>query len=49
MNPLFKAYKSKVMKTLNPEAEEDPVEEVRWAIEPLNQKLITEVLGLKAI
>uniref|UniRef100_A0A3B1IY04 Chromosome 1 open reading frame 230 n=1 Tax=Astyanax mexicanus TaxID=7994 RepID=A0A3B1IY04_ASTMX len=28
MNPLFKEYKSKVMKTLNPDAEEEPVEEV---------------------
>ncbi|KAI4890757.1 hypothetical protein NFI96_014110 [Prochilodus magdalenae] len=35
MNPLFKAYKSKVMKTLNPEAEEDPVEEVIEAPEEM--------------
>ncbi|KAG9337157.1 hypothetical protein JZ751_029748, partial [Albula glossodonta] len=27
MNPLWKVYKSKVMKTLNPELEEDPVTE----------------------
>ncbi|XP_051577389.1 uncharacterized protein C1orf232 [Myxocyprinus asiaticus] len=28
MNPLWKVYKSKVMKTLNPDMEEEPVEEV---------------------
>lgn len=28
MNPLWKVYKSKVMKTLNPDGEEEPVEEV---------------------
>ncbi|MCI4391258.1 hypothetical protein PGIGA_G00132140 [Pangasianodon gigas] len=28
MNPLWKVYKSKVMKTLNPDAEEEPAEEV---------------------
>ncbi|XP_055067700.2 uncharacterized protein C1orf232 [Misgurnus anguillicaudatus] len=28
MNPMWKVYKSKVMKTLNPDMEEDPVEEV---------------------
>lgn len=28
MNPLWKVYKSKVMKTLNPEMEEETVEEV---------------------
>ncbi|XP_072515771.1 uncharacterized protein C1orf232 [Salminus brasiliensis] len=35
MNPLFKAYKSKVMKTLNPDAEEDPAEEVCEAAEEM--------------
>lgn len=28
MNPLWKVYKSKVMKTLNPDTEEEPAEEV---------------------
>ncbi|KAI5611975.1 testis development-related protein-like [Silurus asotus] len=28
MNPMWKVYKSKVMKTLNPEGEEEPAEEV---------------------
>ena len=31
MNPMWKVYKSKVMKTLNPEYEEDTGEEVRSA------------------
>ncbi|KAL6462122.1 hypothetical protein MHYP_G00285440 [Metynnis hypsauchen] len=35
MNPLFKAYKSKVMKTFNPDAEEDPAEEVIEAAEEM--------------
>ncbi|XP_066542516.1 uncharacterized protein C1orf232 [Hoplias malabaricus] len=35
MNPLFKVYKSKVMKTFNPDAEEDPVEEVCEVAEDL--------------
>lgn len=29
MNPLWKVYKSKVIKTLNPDAEEEPDEEVK--------------------
>jgi len=28
MNPMWKVYKSKVMKTLNPDMDEEPVEEV---------------------
>ncbi|XP_026138974.1 uncharacterized protein C1orf232-like [Carassius auratus] len=35
MNPLWKVYKSKVMKTLNPEMEEDAVEEVTDAAEDI--------------
>ncbi|KTF88663.1 hypothetical protein cypCar_00039295 [Cyprinus carpio] len=35
MNPLWKVYKSKVMKTLNPEMEEDTVEEVTDAAEDI--------------
>ncbi|XP_030636839.1 uncharacterized protein C1orf232 [Chanos chanos] len=31
MNPLWKVYKSKVLKTLNPDMEEDPAEEVNEA------------------
>ncbi|KAI2654867.1 hypothetical protein H4Q32_017142 [Labeo rohita] len=35
MNPLWKVYKSKVMKTLNPEMEEETVEEVTDAAEDM--------------
>lgn len=39
MNPLWKVYKSKVLRTLNPEYEEDTAEEV--------QKLYLPVLVLQ--
>lgn len=35
MNPMWKVYKSKVMKTLNPDMEDDPVEEVSDAAEDM--------------
>ncbi|XP_067305607.1 uncharacterized protein C1orf232 [Pseudorasbora parva] len=35
MNPMWKVYKSKVMKTLNPDMEEEPVEEVCDAAEDI--------------
>uniref|UniRef100_A0A8C1PY51 Chromosome 1 open reading frame 230 n=1 Tax=Cyprinus carpio TaxID=7962 RepID=A0A8C1PY51_CYPCA len=35
MNPMWKVYKSKVMKTLNPDMEEDTVEEVSDAAEDM--------------
>ncbi|KAK9961517.1 hypothetical protein ABG768_009301 [Culter alburnus] len=35
MNPMWKVYKSKVLKTLNPDMEEDPVEEVSDAAEDI--------------
>lgn len=41
MNPMWKVYKSKVMKTLNPEYEEDAAEEVR----DLQGFCCVEVLG----
>lgn len=36
MNPLWKVYKSKVMKTLNPDAEKEPAEEVILEITVMN-------------
>ncbi|XP_056089934.1 uncharacterized protein C1orf232 [Rhinichthys klamathensis goyatoka] len=35
MNPMWKVYKSKVMKTLNPDLDEEPVEEVSDAAEDI--------------
>ncbi|XP_062842062.1 uncharacterized protein C1orf232 [Trichomycterus rosablanca] len=35
MNPLLKVYKSKVMKTLNPDAEDEPAEEVMETVEEI--------------
>ncbi|XP_073704097.1 uncharacterized protein C1orf232 [Garra rufa] len=35
MNPMWKVYKSKVMKTLNPDMEEETVEEVTDAVEDM--------------